>query len=487
MDQRPILVIGASGYIGSRLVLNLLQRRFLVRAVSHDLPSLRKRPWSGHPSVQLVEADVQNYESLKKACAGGVAAFYLAQSVREGYWSFPKKNRQAAQNMAKAAEETQLARLIYLGSLGDASKSKSRLLKSRYEVGEILKSGKTPVTIFKCGLILGSGNPSFEILRYMADRLPVQPGFSWLQKECQPISARDVIECLAKSLEVPETAGQEFDLAGKEVLQYQRLLKIYAEEAGLWRKLTVPAKFLGPWVSAKLLRRITPIDPEWLYAVLDSFSEKSMSGETKIQSLIPLQYPWVRDTVKMMIYQNNEIIERSLPPDSLPVEWSLKGDPEWSGGGLMKFSGTSIVAATPEDAWRVLSRIGGKVGWYYGNFVWALRGLLDRMLGGTGMAAGRKDDFNLKVNDPADGWVIKIAEPQKRLLLKSTLKMPGQCYYDFQIRPVDSEKIELKQEIIFIPKGLAGVLYWKIFRPVHSRVFNGMVDATASRVSLKII
>ncbi len=487
MDQRHLLVLGGSGYVGSRLILSLLQKRFLVRATSRNISTLKKRPWANYPGLQLAETDVFNEDSLKKACQGVVVAYYLVQCADQGYWSFPKLNRRAAENFLKAAEAAGVERIVYLGRLGEADKVSSRLLKSMLEVDQILKSGKIPVTVFRADLILGSGNPSFEILRHIVDRFPVLPLPSWVHTECQPVSIRDAIECLVRCLEVPETVSQSFDVGGKEVLKYEKLMQIYSEEAGLGRRWVLSIKFLGVWPVVKWVGALTPLKGPWVFPLMESFRDKTICRDTKVNALIPSEYPWPRDVIKTMLYQNTEVIERNLPVDTLPLEWSMRGDPEWSGGTIFRLTNSATIAAAPEDAWRVLSRMGGKIGWYYGDWLWSLRGAIDRMLGGKGMKPGRKDDYNLKVGDPVDCWRIKIAEPLKRLLLLAELKIPGKCYWDFKIESVDSEKVKILQEIVFIPHGLPGFLFWHLLKPVHSRVFNGMVVETAKRVSLKII
>lgn len=487
MDQRPVLVFGASGYVGSRLVASLLQKRFLVRAASRDMARLRKRPWSDYPGLQRVQADVFNEESLKKACQGSVVAYYLIHCSDRGYWSFPKHNRTAAENFLKAAEEAGIERIICLGCPGEAGSISSRLLKSKLEVESILKSGKIPVTVLRTDLVLGSGNLPFEIIRHLAERWPVMVDPSWMQTECQPVSIRDVIECLARCLESPDTVGQGFDLGGKEILKYSRLMELFAEEAGLWRRRILPLKFLGSWIGARWISATTPLDGSLALPILESFKDKTLCRDTKINDLLPFEPQGPREAIKTILYQNIETIERNLPDDTLPLEWSMKGDPEGSGGTLFRLTDSAVIAATPEDAWRVLSRMGGRIGWYYGDWFWTLRGALDRLLGGMGMTAGRKDEINLRPGDPMDCWRIKIAEPLRRLLLLSELKLPGRCYWDFRIETVDSEKIRLHQEMTFIPRGFPGFLFWRVFRGVRRRMFNGMAVAIAKRISLKII
>lgn len=487
MDQRPVLVFGGSGYIGSRLVLSLLQRRFLVRATSRDMARLRKRPWSAYPGLQRVEADVFDDDSLKKACEGAVVAFYFAQCSDRGYWNFPKLNRQAAERFLKAAEDAGVERIIYLGGLGESESVSSRLLKSRLEVEQILKSGKIPVTVFRAGLILGSGNLAFEILRHLTDRWPLFADTGWMKTDCQPVSVRDVVECLARSLETPGAVGQSFDVGGKEVLPYERFLQIYAEEAGLRRRAILPFRFLGSWLGARWIDFGTPLNGSQALPVLESMKERALCRDTKINDVIPFEYAGPRDAIKTILYETVEILERTLAADALPLEWSMKGDPEGSGGTVFRFADSSVIAALPEDAWRVLSRMGGRTGWYHADWFWTLRGFMDRLLGGKGMTPGRKSDIQLKTGEPMDCWRIQIAEPLRRLLLLSELKMPGRCYWDFRIEAVDSEKVRLSQEMIFIPRGLPGFIFWHAFKKVRRHVFDGAAVAIAKRVSLKII
>ena len=283
-----ILVTGATGYVGARLVSRLLWRGYSVRAAGRSLDRLRKRHWADHPLVELVVADALDPGSLGKACEGCGAAYYLVHSMVPGEKDFEETDRKAAENMARAAGEAGLSRLIYLGGLGEDEPSLSPHLRSRAEVGEILAGGATPVTVLRAAMILGAGSTSFEILRYLVDRLPVMITPRWVRTECQPIGIRNVLDYLVGCLETPATAGGSFDIGGPDVVTYRELMHAYAREAGLRRRFILPIPVLSPSLSSKWIHLVTPVHAEVAQPLAEGLVNRVVCRDRRIRELIPL-------------------------------------------------------------------------------------------------------------------------------------------------------------------------------------------------------
>lgn len=481
--SKVILVTGATGYVGARLIPKLLERGYAVRAAGRSLARLRDRSWADHPRVELCEADVTSPDSLKKACAGAAAAFYLVHSMRPGQKDFEAADHAAAENMVKAAEEAGLAQLIYLGGLGDDDKNLSKHLRSRHEVERVLKGGKVPVTILRAAMIIGAGSASFEILRYLVERLPVMITPRWVSTESQPVAIRNVIEYLVQSLEVPQVRGETFDIGGKEILTYKRLMEIYAEEAGLWKRLVIPVPVLTPRLSSYWIHFVTPIHASLARPLAEGLKNRVVTRENRIHGLIPQRLLDAREAIRLALDEaqyrlKTETEEKRWTP---PVEWSYPGDPKWAGGVIFEDKRRAVIQGSGEKVWDLIQKIGGDTGWYFADWLWNLRGGLDLLLGGVGMRRGRTNPRQLHVSDAVDFWKIERVEPGKRLMLAAEMKLPGRAILDFQILPGPENTTVLEQTARFIPRGLAGLFYWYLVAPLHGYIFNGMLRAISGR------
>jgi len=473
--NQPILVIGATGYVGKRLILRLLERGYKVRAGARSIDQLNQfLPKDSR--LAFISMDALNRDSLKQACNDCGTVYYLVHSMKPGEKHFEETDRKAAENMVWAAEAAGVNRLIYLAGLGEDSKDLSKHLKSRREVETILKSGKVPATVLRAAMIIGSGSVSFEILRYLVERLPIMVTPRWVSTKCQPIAIRNVLEYLVSCLEVPGTTGETFDIGADEVLTYRRLMEIYAEEAKLTERFVIPVPVLTPRLSSYWIHLVTPIHASLARPLAEGLRNKVVCRENRIRELIPQRLLNAKEAIQLALGEfQNQLLEIQEESVLLPPEWSAPGDPSWAGGTRFEDKRTVVLKATSDQVWRPIQRIGGKTGWYYADWLWQLRGFLDWLVGGVGMRKGRTHSRELNEGDAIDFWRVEKVELKKRLLLHAEMKLPGAAVLDFQIRFIDDETTVLSQTARFVPRGLMGIIYWYVAAPLHHLVFGGML------------
>jgi uncharacterized protein YbjT (DUF2867 family) len=491
MQNESILVTGATGYVGARLVPRLLENGHRVRATSRSIAKLKSRPWSNHANLEIVACDVLNLEALTKVTIGCTAAYYLVHSMNSQQSDFAEADRQAANNMVKAAEAAKLERIIYLGGLGQLSADLSKHLRSRAEVATILKGGSVPVTELRAAMIIGSGSASFEILRYLVDRLPFMITPKWVRTPSQPIAIRNVLNYLIACVDNKDVLGQTLDIGGPEILTYQVIMDIYAEEAGLRKRLVVPVPFFTPRLSSYWIHLVTPIPSYIGRPLAEGLRNPAICQDSRITSLIPQDLLDCRTAIKLAIEKTQHHQVESHWTDAgimPPEEWSTATDPSWAGGTSYEDKRSIEIGCTPSEVWQSLSHLGGQTGWYYGNWLWKLRGLIDKCFGGVGLQRGRRNQSELLPGDALDFWRIAAVETDKRLLLIAEMKLPGQALLEFTIKSLDGETVKLTQSARFLPSGLTGILYWFFISPLHDLVFNGMLlgIARSSKSSVKI-
>ena len=489
MENGTILVTGATGYVGARLVTRLIAKGFRVRATGRSFAHLRKRPWANHPAVELFPADVLDPASIAKACEGCATAYYLVHSMMPGEGDFERKDREAAQNMARAAAEAGLSRLIYLGGLGEESPIRSRHLRSRTEVAEILAAGTIPVTILRAAMILGAGSASFEILRYLVDRLPVMITPKWVHTECQPIGIRNVLDYLVGCLETPATAGATFDVGGPEVVTYRELMRTYAQEAGLPRRLVIPVPVLTPRLSSYWIHLVTPVHAEVARPLAEGLSNRVVCRDTRIRDLIPVGLSTCREAIHAAMGPRNfRFLEDDPPPEWVPWEtYRYPGDPPWAGGTFYRDTRQLHVRATPAEVWEQIEALGGKNGWYTVDWLWSLRGFLDRLCGGVGMRRGDRERGPLSRGTEVDFWRVVSVTPHRELRLLAEMKLPGDGVLSFRLRETDPGVTQLTQTAQFLPRGLGGMAYWALVAPFHRLVFPGLIREIARRTGKAIV
>lgn len=490
MGSQPILVTGSTGYVGGRLVPQLLSSGYRVRVLGRSLEKLRSRPWATHPSLETAQADVLDFESLKKAGNGCWAAFYLVHSMAPRHKDFAEADRKAAANMAKAAGEAGMKRIIYLGGLGEETDVLSKHLKSRIEVARILQSGKVPTTFLRAAMILGSGSASFEILRYLAERLPIMITPRWVRNPVQPISIRNVLNYLQGCLEKEETTGETFDIGGPDILTYHRLLELYAEEAGLAKRWIIPVPVLTPRLSSLWIHLVTPVPAYIARPLTEGLRNPVVCGENRIRSIIPQDLMGCRETIRLALGRvRNRCVETCWTDagQAAVPEWIHCGDTSYSGGDIMESGYRIVLDAPPQEVWSPIAKIGGRTGWYSSKALWLLRGFVDRMAGGVGLRRGRRDAARLRPGDAVDFFRVLEVEEPFHLHLIAEMKFPGEASLEFRLHPISPDRTELQQLSRYVPKGLSGLLYWYMLYPFHEWVFRGMLKGIAGAVGRPII
>lgn len=487
----PVLVTGATGYVGGRLVPLLLESGYRVRAMGRSLAKLTARPWSRHERIELVKGDVFDRDSLVASLSGCWAAFYLVHSMNPREKNFEAADRKAALNMASAAAEAGVQRIIFLGGLGDKkSPNLSKHLKSRHEVAEILQSGAVPTTFLRAAVILGSGSASFEIVRYLVERLPVMVTPNWVNTRNQPIAIRNVLYYLRGCLEADETEGQTFDIGGSDIITYRELFNIYAEEAGLKKRVIIPVPFLTPFLSSYWIHLITPIPYEISVPLAEGLRNEVLCDDNRIQTIIPQELLSSRETIRLALDRLNRNQVDTCWSDAgclLPPEWLYCGDSEFSGGTLLSCAYRARIRATTEDVWRHIEQIGGETGWYYGNLLWKVRGVMDHVFGGIGLKRGRRHPTRIMVGDALDFWRVIEIYPYQKLVLLAEMKLPGEALLDIRMEPEGTDMVELQLIARFLPRGLLGIVYWYILYPFHGILFKGMLHALAKKAGKPII
>lgn len=491
MPSKPILVTGATGYVGGRLIPVLLEAGHSVRAMGRSLEKLDCRPWARHPRVDLIQGDALDRESVDRAVEGCRAAFYLVHSMIAQKKKYVEADRLAARSMMEAAAARGLEKIIYLGGLAESPRNQlSRHLQSRLEVAEILQSGPVPVTHLRAPIILGSGSASFEILRYLVERLPVMITPRWVQSLTQPIAIRNVLYYLAECLENDQTTGRTFDIGGPEVLAYRDLLDIYAQIARLRKRLVFPVPVLTPTLSAYWIHLISPVPAEIALPLTQGLSSASVCTENEIRQIIPQRLLSAGEAIRLALDRaEQEQIDTCWMDagDLITPEWAHCGDATWAGGTIMNCGYRARLAALPEELWQPISKIGGKTGWYFADTLWRLRGIMDRLAGGVGLRRGRRHPTEIYVGDALDFWRVLKVEAPHRLMLLAEMKTPGEALLEFQIDPLGEGRVELRMLSRFLPRGLWGMVYWYTLLPFHRLIFFGMLKSIARSINKPIV
>ncbi|MHC4476659.1 MAG: SDR family oxidoreductase [Planctomycetota bacterium] len=491
MNSKPILVTGATGYVGGRLIPALLDAGYRVRAMGRSPDKLGCRPWARHPRVELIQGDVLDTASLKNAASGCWAGYYLVHSMIAQKDKFVEADRRAACNMVAAASTSGLKRMIYLGGLAEARDGAlSRHLKSRIEVADILQSGPVPTTDLRAPMILGSGSASFEILRYLVERLPAMVTPRWVQSLNQPIAIRNVINYLTGCLEHEEIVGQTLDIGGPDVLTYRDLLDIYAQEAGLRKRFIIPVPVLTPTLSSYWIHLISPVPTAIALPLTEGLTSDAICAENRIQTIIPQKLISCREAIRLALDRIKQEQVDTCWMDAgsvLEPEWAHCGDADWAGGTIMNCGYRVRIRATVEEVWQPVSRIGGKTGWYFGNYLWRLRGIIDRLVGGVGLRRGRRHSSEIGVGDALDFWRVLKVDAPRQLLLVAEMQTPGEALLKFQITTGGNGLVEFQMLSRFLPKGLPGILYWYALYPFHQWIFYGMLKSIAKSIDKPIV
>ncbi len=480
-----VLVTGSTGYIGGRLVPRLLAEGHRVRAMTRTAGRLRDVPWAGQ--VRVVEADVlgagrgsgEGNAQLADALDGVDVAYYLVHSIGEGL-EFEETDRRAARAFGAAASKAGVARIVYLGGLIPPHEELSPHLASRAEVGQLLLDSGVPTVVLQAAVILGSGSASFEMLRYLTERLPAMITPRWVHSRIQPIAVRDVLHYLVASATLPDGLSRRFDIGGPEILTYLEMMQRYAAVAGLRKRLIVPVPFLTPRLSGHWVNIVTPVPAALAKPLVRSLVNEVVCSENDIQALVPDPPGGLlgfEEAVRQALARIKQAAVETrwsaaawpgAPSDPLPT------DPGWAGGSLYEDLRRAPVDAEPQDLWRVIEGIGGEHGWYSFPLAWAVRGQVDRLFGGVGLRRGRRDPDELYVGESLDFWRVEEIVDQKLLRLRAEMKLPGTAWLELGIEEDDGRTVFV-QRALFHPRGLAGHAYWWGVAPFHGIVFGGMV------------
>lgn len=456
-----ILVTGATGYIGGRLIPELLKKNYNVSVLVRDPGRLQGRKWA--QNVKILKGDLENAEDIANAAKDADAAYFLVHSMYEGD-DYAEKEKKIAENFAEATKN--LEKIIYLGGLQPKGKENSEHLKSRAEVGEILRrNGKT--TEFRAGPIVGSGSASFEMVRYLTERLPVMITPKWIVNEVQPVAIRDVISYLVGALEREPLGVVD---VGADVLPFRKMLEVYADVRGLKRKI-IPVPVLSPTLSGIWIGLITPIPNSLAVPLSKGIVNPVLADITKAEKYFPEIKPInYREAVRLALVK--------IEKNNIETRWSgalgsfssyTLTDKE----GMLKEVRTVVTDASPHSLYRSFTGIGGKTGWLTWNWAWKLRGFMDKIVGGPGLTRGRRHPYDLEIGETLDFWRVESLEKDKMMLLRAEMKVPGKAWLQFEIIPKGRQS-QLVQTALYAPKGILGLLYWYAMYPAHLFLFGSM-------------
>jgi tryptophan-rich sensory protein/uncharacterized protein YbjT (DUF2867 family) len=397
---------------------------------------------------------------------------------------FESQDRIAAENFAKAATHAGVRRLVYLGGLGSPDEKLSKHLRSRQETGDILRAHHSQVIEFRASIVIGSGSLSFEMIRALVERLPIMICPRWVQVKAQPIAIEDLLAYLIASLELPASASQVYEIGGPDQVSYGQLMHEYARQRGLTRWM-IPVPLLTPYLSSLWLGLVTPLYARVGRKLVESLRNPTLVSNNLAESVFSVRPRSVRDAIaRALVNEDHELIATRWS-DAL----SSSGRPKRWGGirfGTRLVDSREVEVGVPvEAAFAPIQRIGGQTGWYYGDWLWRLRGWLDLLVGGVGLRRGRRDPVDLRVGDPVDCWRVESLEPNRRLRLLAEMKLPGRAWLEFEVEPTNSGS-RIRQTAVFDPVGLTGLAYWYAIYPLHEFVFGGMLNgiANAARISI---
>jgi uncharacterized protein YbjT (DUF2867 family) len=479
MNDLLVLVTGVTGYIGGRLVPELLTSGYRVRVLVRDQNRLQGRSWLNQ--VEVVQGDVLDSASIVTAMSGVSVAYYLIHSMSSSA-DFDQRDIQAARNFGNAARASGVERIIYLGGLGDPATDLSKHLHSRHQTGQALQEAGVPVTEFRAAIVVGSGSLSFEMIRYLTERVPVMICPRWVFTRVQPIAIGDILKYLVAALETPQSSGRIIEIGGSDVITYGDMMLGYARARGLRRwLLSVPV--LTPRLSSYWVHLVTPIPASIARPLIDGLRNEVIVRDETARELFPkiepMDYPSAVSLALVDLEAHH--IETSWSDalatsqgDVVPVALSTQE-------GMIIERRQLMVSIPPNVVFKMICSLGGQTGWLYFNWAWGLRGWVDRLVGGVGLRRGRRDPEVVRIGDAIDFWRVESVEPDKHLLLRAEMKLPGRAWLKFETHSYSVEQTRLVQTAFFAPKGLFGLAYWYLLYPIHRLIFAGMIRNLAQR------
>jgi uncharacterized protein YbjT (DUF2867 family) len=478
-SSKIILLTGATGYVGGRLCPRLLRAGYRVRVLTRSVEKLKSRPWSGNKRLEIVKSNLDDIESLTEAMKGVDEAYYLVHSMQTAGSSFAKQDEKLAKNFATAASAACISRIIYLGGLGEMGDGLSEHLYSRQNVGTLLASTNVPVTTLRAAMIIGSGSSSFEILRFLVERLPLMVTPKWVSVKCQPISILDTLYYLEAVLSEPKTIGKTLDIGGSEVLDYEELIQTIAELMKIPKRLIIRVPLLTPRLSSYWIHLVTPLSSKIARPLAEGLRNEVICRDQTAEKLLKHNPLSPRESIERALHESLH--------NGIPTSWTdagvISGDQEWAGGKVFKDSRTTFIKAKSDDLYHVIKSIGGKNGYYAANWLWEVRGFIDKLFGGPGLHRGRKNNTNIEIGDTIDFWRVVDIRENKSMKLYAEMKLPGVAMLLFKIEsdPSDSSRVKFTQTATFKPRGLFGIVYWYLVKPLHGIVFAGMLNGIAAQ------
>lgn len=482
MTEHLVLLTGANGYVGGRLLNRLRSSKIATRCFVRRPECLNGKP---DDDVEIIGGNVFDVASLSTAMAGIDTAYYLIHSMGSTA-SFEDQDRLAAENFAKAARVNNVRRIIYLGGLGNEQEKLSAHLRSRHEVGEILRSSGIPVIEFRASIILGSGSLSFELVRSLVERLPVMITPRWVRVPAQPIAINDVLDYLIAAIDLPLPESRIFEIGGADQVSYADLMWEYARQRGL-RRFLIPVPVLTPKLSSLWLGLVTPVFARIGRKLIESIRHATVVQDKSALEVFSIRPIGVRQAIADALRNEDEEFSQTRWSDALTSSVTANN---WFGisfGPRFVDSRVITVDASAAEAFAPIERIGGKRGWYCANWLWRLRGFLDLLVGGVGIRRGRRDPNRLYVGDTVDCWRVEVIERNHQLRLQAEMRLPGRAWLEFEVSESDG-KSTIRQTATFDPVGLLGRAYWYTVYPLHQYVFEGMlrnIAKSAARSAMK--
>lgn len=480
------LVLGATGYIGGRLVPRLLNAGYRVRVLARDAVRAASFPWGG--DVEIVEGSADDADAVARAVEDVDVVYYLIHSMAAGR-GFEEADERAAETVAGASKQAGVRRIIYLGGLHPDDVELSPHLRSRVRVGEIFLESSVPALVLQAGVVIGSGSASFEMIRHLTDVLPFMPAPKWVRNRIQPIAVRDVLHYLLGAARVDPSVNRSVDIGGPDVLRYGEMMNGYAREAGLPPRAILALPVLTPGLASHWVNLVTPVPRSIARPLVASLQNECIVKTRDVDGLIPRPEGGLtpyRESVRLALGRlNTDAVETSwqdaevfgAPSDPLP------SDPDWAGRTVFTDARQLATAASVDRLWAVILGIGGENGWYSSPFLWAVRGLMDRLVGGVGLRRGRRSRTDARVGDAIDFWRVEAVDSTDAgnlLRLRAEMKVPGTAWLEMRAVP-DLDGARYVQRAVFFPKGLFGRLYWLAVLPFHGAIFAGMAARITSK------
>jgi uncharacterized protein YbjT (DUF2867 family) len=484
-DQRPlVLLTGATGYVGGRLLKSLESSGHRLRCLARRPDALRARAAA---ETEVVAGDALDPASLESALQGVQTAYYLVHSMSTG-GDFEDEDRQAARNFSMAARVAGVRQIIYLGGLGglggaggpgESDEPLSPHLRSRHEVGDVLRESGVPVIEFRASIVIGSGSLSFEMIRALTERLPVMIAPRWVATPAQPIAIEDVLAYLIEALKLQPGQSRIFEIGGTDRASYREIMREYARQRGL-RRLIIPVPVLTPRLSSLWLGLVTPLYARIGRKLIESLRHPTVVRDRSALQVFSVRPRGIREAIARALRNEDREYAETRWSDSLS---SGSRPASWGGvrfGSRLVYSRIARVNCAPARAFEPIRRIGGQSGWYYGDWLWGIRGSLDLLAGGVGLRRGRRDPDWLHPGEILDFWRVEAFEPNHLLRLAAEMKLPGRAWLEFEVEGGASSST-IRQTAIFDPIGLPGLIYWYSLYPLHQLVFAGMLRRIAAK------